>query len=206
MLVTVKEYAEKHRRGRQQVRNLVKAGRFSTAQKIGHIWVIDESEPYPVLYNIKDGKYVGWREKYPTKKRGSKSNRKPPRPVRCVYGIILVSETPVNGIYMPYTETLLHATYAFREAQELYDKEKAKVDATNKSPFTITAPHSHLTVRVAGYRLHCDKDATAVQAWDAASKRGELIDNDLIYMLSDTGEWSRGKYKRVHGLDNIDTD
>ena len=46
MLITLKEYAERHGRCSATARQKALRGGFKTAQKIGWQWFIDENEPY----------------------------------------------------------------------------------------------------------------------------------------------------------------
>lgn len=62
MLISIKEYAEKHSVAQVTVRQSCARGRFKTAQKIGANWVIDSDEPYTDK-RVKSGKYVDWRKK-----------------------------------------------------------------------------------------------------------------------------------------------
>ena len=46
MLITLKEYALRHNRNPDTVRQKALRGTFNTAVKIGRDWLIDEDEPY----------------------------------------------------------------------------------------------------------------------------------------------------------------
>lgn len=46
MLISLKEYAEKHGIHQDTVRQGILRGKYKTAQKIGRNWVIDSEEPY----------------------------------------------------------------------------------------------------------------------------------------------------------------
>lgn len=61
-LITLKEYAERHDKNPVVVRQKALRGGFTTAQKIGRDWLIDEHEPYED-HRIRSGKYVGARQK-----------------------------------------------------------------------------------------------------------------------------------------------
>lgn len=61
-LITLKEYAERIGKNHVVVRQKAIRGTFSTAQKIGRDWFIDEDEPYEDR-RIKTGDYVNWRKK-----------------------------------------------------------------------------------------------------------------------------------------------
>lgn len=56
MLMTITQYAEKHGKNPDNVRQKVLRGGFKTAQKLGHVWVIDSDEPYSDA-RVKSGKY-----------------------------------------------------------------------------------------------------------------------------------------------------
>lgn len=47
MLISLAEYAHKHGRDPDTVRQMALRGGFQTARKIGRNWVIDDSEIYP---------------------------------------------------------------------------------------------------------------------------------------------------------------
>ena len=57
-LISLAEYAERHGRHPDTLRQLALRGKFKTAYKIGRNWVIDEDEPY-TDNRITSGKYVG---------------------------------------------------------------------------------------------------------------------------------------------------
>lgn len=46
-LISLREYAERHGKNPDNARQMALRGSFETAQKIGHMWVIDSSEPWP---------------------------------------------------------------------------------------------------------------------------------------------------------------
>lgn len=46
MLITLKEYAERHGKNPDTVRQKAIRGNFTTAVKKGRDWLIDEAEPY----------------------------------------------------------------------------------------------------------------------------------------------------------------
>lgn len=60
-LISLVEYARKHKRNPDTVRQKVLRGGFSTARKIGRNWVIDEDEPY-MDNRETDGAYKNWRK------------------------------------------------------------------------------------------------------------------------------------------------
>lgn len=62
VLITIAEYAKKHDKSVETVRQKAQRGGFHTAQKIGRDWLIDEDEPYQDN-RITTGKYVNWRGK-----------------------------------------------------------------------------------------------------------------------------------------------
>nr|DAD68835.1 MAG TPA: hypothetical protein [Myoviridae sp. ctHP32] len=62
MIITLIEYARKHKKSIPAVRQMAARGGFKTAYKVGRDWVIDDMEPYPDR-RIKDGKYIGFRQK-----------------------------------------------------------------------------------------------------------------------------------------------
>lgn len=47
MLISLAEYAHKHGRDPDTVRQMALRGGFQTARKIGRNWVIDDQEKYP---------------------------------------------------------------------------------------------------------------------------------------------------------------
>jgi len=55
MLITLKEYAERHEKNPDTVRQKALRGNFTTAVKKGRDWLIDEDEPY-LDYRRKDSK------------------------------------------------------------------------------------------------------------------------------------------------------
>lgn len=57
-IITLKEYAQRHGKHIDIVRQKVLRGGFRTAKKLGRDWFIDEDEPY-VDGRITTGKYVG---------------------------------------------------------------------------------------------------------------------------------------------------
>lgn len=61
MLITLREYAEKHSKDPRTLRAKAANGGFQTAVKIGRDWLIDENEPC-VDGRLRTGKYVGWRK------------------------------------------------------------------------------------------------------------------------------------------------
>lgn len=60
-LISLAEYALKHHRSKDTVRQKSLRGGFKTARKIGRNWVIDEDEPYEDN-RIKSGKFKNWRK------------------------------------------------------------------------------------------------------------------------------------------------
>ena len=61
-LISLTEYAEKHGKSPDSVRQKVLRGGFQTARKIGRNWVIEEDEPY--LDNREtSGEFKKWRKK-----------------------------------------------------------------------------------------------------------------------------------------------
>ena len=63
MLISLAAYAKMHGRSHISARQMAQRGGFTTAQKIGRNWVIDDGEPYPD-HRIKSGKYIGSRKKH----------------------------------------------------------------------------------------------------------------------------------------------
>ena len=57
MLISLAEYAAMHSKSGKAIRDMALRKRFKTAQKIGSMWIIDDSEPYPEDQRIKTGKY-----------------------------------------------------------------------------------------------------------------------------------------------------
>lgn len=56
-LISLAEYAEKHGKIPDTIRQLALRGKFQTARKIGRNWVIDEDEPY-TDNRIRSGRYI----------------------------------------------------------------------------------------------------------------------------------------------------
>lgn len=56
-LISLAEYAQRHGRHQDTVRQKALRGGFRTAQKIGRNWVIDEDEPY-IDDRVTSGKYI----------------------------------------------------------------------------------------------------------------------------------------------------
>ena len=46
MLISITEYAKKHKKDRSSVLRKAQKGNFKSAKKIGKYWVIDSEEPY----------------------------------------------------------------------------------------------------------------------------------------------------------------
>lgn len=67
MLISLVEYAEKNSKDPANARQMAARGSFKTAHKLGRIWVIEDTEPWPDR-RLKSGKYTGWYEKYRKKK------------------------------------------------------------------------------------------------------------------------------------------
>lgn len=61
-LISLPEYAEKHGKSPDSVRQKALRGGFTSAHKIGRNWVIDEDEPY-LDNREKSGEYKNWRKK-----------------------------------------------------------------------------------------------------------------------------------------------
>lgn len=61
-LISLAEYAKKHGKIPDTIRQMALRGKFQTAHKIGRNWVIDEDEPY-IDRRVKSGEYVDWRKK-----------------------------------------------------------------------------------------------------------------------------------------------
>ena len=61
-LITLKEYAERHGKLLDLLRQKANRNGFETAQKIGRDWFIDEDEPLEDR-RIKSGQYKDWRKK-----------------------------------------------------------------------------------------------------------------------------------------------
>ena len=68
-LISATEFAEKYEIDGGRVRVLLRDGRIEGAFKIGHQWVIPADAPRPKDMRVKSGKYIGWRIKYPGKKK-----------------------------------------------------------------------------------------------------------------------------------------
>lgn len=66
MLISIKEYAEKHHRSDKTVYQKIQKGGFQTARKIGNSWVIDSEEPY-IDNRVTSGEYVNWRDRHSSK-------------------------------------------------------------------------------------------------------------------------------------------
>lgn len=62
MLISVKEYATRHKHDSGRVRLLIKQGRIP-AIKVGNQWCIEENAPWPIDRRIKSGVYCNWRKK-----------------------------------------------------------------------------------------------------------------------------------------------
>lgn len=62
MLITLKEYAQRHGKNPATARQRAGRGAFKTAVKIGRDWFIDDSEVWEDN-RLKSGNYVGWRDK-----------------------------------------------------------------------------------------------------------------------------------------------
>ncbi len=62
MLITLKEYAQRHGKNPATARQRAGRGAFKTAVKIGRDWFIDDSEVWEDN-RLKSGDYVGWRDK-----------------------------------------------------------------------------------------------------------------------------------------------
>ena len=73
-LITLKEYAGRHGKNPIVVRQKALRGGFTTAQKLGRDWFIDEDEPYEDR-RIKTGDYIDWRKKF------EKNSKKPETPI-----------------------------------------------------------------------------------------------------------------------------
>ena len=59
-MITLKEYAIRHKRDLVVLRHKAIRGGFKTATKLGRDWIIDEDEPL-VDNRIKSGKFINWR-------------------------------------------------------------------------------------------------------------------------------------------------
>ena len=57
-IITLKEYAQRHGKHIDIVRQKALRGGFRTAKKLGRDWFIDEDEPY-IDGRVTSGKYVG---------------------------------------------------------------------------------------------------------------------------------------------------
>lgn len=64
MLVSTTEYAKLHGKTPHQAKAHAVSGRLKTAIKIGARWAIDDAEPWPEDRRIKNGKWIGFREKF----------------------------------------------------------------------------------------------------------------------------------------------
>lgn len=60
-LISFAEYAQKHGKHPDTIRQMALRGGFTTARKIGRNWVIEEDEPYPDK-RVKSGEYKNWRK------------------------------------------------------------------------------------------------------------------------------------------------
>lgn len=60
-LISLREYAQKHGKHPDTVRQKALRGGFNTAHKIGRNWVIDENEPYSDNRET-TGDYKNWRK------------------------------------------------------------------------------------------------------------------------------------------------
>lgn len=61
MLISLKEYAERHGKQPATARQRAGRGSFKTAVKMGRDWFIDENEPWEDN-RITTGDYKGWRK------------------------------------------------------------------------------------------------------------------------------------------------
>ena len=191
MYITLKQYAEMHGKQYSTIKDYAREGRLKTAVKVGHHWQVDSDEPYPAPLMIKDGRYSGWRQKYPIKNPGRTAHRKPPRPVRNVYAVIQETVDKVCGEDCITGHTVLYVFYSYDEARMMYEAEKDFATIFNVSPNHAGKPTERRKVRMEGYRLHTVKGMSPEQVWEMAGKEGALSPSALIYILSDESEWSR---------------
>lgn len=61
--MTIKEASEKWGLGNRWVNSMCQDGRIPGAQKFGNVWAIPEDMEKPSDTRIKNGNYIGWREK-----------------------------------------------------------------------------------------------------------------------------------------------
>jgi len=61
MLIPLSEYARRNGREPATARQMAIRGGFKTAQKIGFLWLIEDSEVYPDK-RVKSGKYKDYRK------------------------------------------------------------------------------------------------------------------------------------------------
>lgn len=70
MLVSLAEYAQKIGKSPSRARRMAIAGRLSSARKIGSVWVIDDSEPWPDDNRVTSGRYIGVRHQQSKRSSG----------------------------------------------------------------------------------------------------------------------------------------
>lgn len=199
MLIRSKEYARKYGKNYSTIKRYLREGKLKTAKKVGALWLIDSDEPCPTEPKVKSGEYVGWREKYPTKRPGIKANRKPPRPTKRLYAVIqeVYSRVKAVGVDVLESENVLYVSYDYDEARALYEVEKDFTVIYNATPNHRGDPMSSRKMRIDGYRIHTDRGADPIEAWQTALANGDLCAKNLIYILSENDEWERPK----HGVD-----
>ena len=195
MLISVKEYAEKHGRGVRAVRQLLETGRFLTAEKRGTAWAIDENEPYPAANRVKSGKYIGWREKHPIKNPGRVPHRRPPRPTRCVYAVLKPEVEALGGGMFKIEHRPVYVSYDSVVVQKRFEELRKLNPAAQASPMLRQMVAEDRTPIMVGYRLRVERDADARTAWDAAHESGEAMDSDLIFIWTGNHIWMRVGYE-----------
>lgn len=195
MLISVKEYAEKHGRGVRAVRQLLETGRFLTAEKRGTAWVIDENEPYPAANRVKSGKYIGWREKHPIKNPGRVPHRRPPRPTRCVYAVVKPEVDYRGGGEIKIEQRAVCVSYESKKVRERFEALRKLKPAAENSPMLRQMVNENQEPIMVGYRMRVEKGADAEQAWKAATESGEIQDSDLIFIWTGNTIWMRVGYE-----------
>ena len=149
-------------------------GRLKSAVKVGRVWAVDENEPKPAKLQ---------------------PQRELPEPKRRVtlYLVKEFEEIRRDGIFEPLKKLNEFATFVQAEAERHYKEAELTALADNAvsalggsgDGFTRKAVYLY------GYKIMARISQSADDAFKEAQAGGKLVDKNLVYILTELGEWHK---------------
>ena len=106
----------------------------------------------------------------------------------------VLEEIRRNGIYEPVKVLNEFASMVLEEAQECYRKTELALLAGNSTVGALGGSEDGFTrkaVYLYGYKIMARTSQSADDAYREASAAGKLVDKNLVYILSELGEWHK---------------